>query len=90
MEEICVILNPPMKLLLELGADRHRSNLSTIDEVAMIIPDKYQQGGFCDIVLAYQSPQNNNNQYYTISSNFATYIPLHYVLFFLCGDLGWH
>lgn len=90
MEEIRVILNPQMKLLLELGADSRRSNLPTTDEVAMVIPDKYQQGGFRDIVLAYRSPENNNNQYHTISSNSAAYMPLHYVLFFPRGDLGWH
>ena len=30
-----------MKLLLEMGADRHCSNLPTIDKVAIIIPDEY-------------------------------------------------
>ena len=90
MEKIRIILNPQMKLLLELGADRRRSNLPTTDEVAMIFPDEYQQGGFRDIVLAYRSSENNDNQYHTISSNLVAYMPLHYVLFFPCGDLGWH
>ena len=40
-EEIRVILNPQMKLLLELGADRRRSNLPIANEVAIIIPDEY-------------------------------------------------
>ena len=41
--------------------------------------------------MAYRHPENNNNnQYHTISSNSATYIPSHYVLFFLDGNLGWH
>ena len=89
-EEIRVLLNPQMKLLLEMGADRRRSNLPTVDEVAIIIPDEYNQGGFRDIVLAYRNPEIDTNQYHTISSNSAAYMPLHYVLFFPCGDLGWH
>lgn len=84
------MLNPQMKLLLELGADWCRSNLPTTDEVAIIIPNEYKQGGFRDIVLAYQSPEENNNQYHTISSNSAAYMPLHYMLFFPRGDLKWH
>ena len=52
-----------MKLLLELGADCHCNNLPTTDEVPMIIPDEYQHGRFHDIVLAYWSSENiNNNQ----------------------------
>lgn len=43
-EEIHVILNPQMKLLLELGADCRCRNLPTTDEVAIIIPDEYKQG----------------------------------------------
>lgn len=62
-KEICVILNPQMKLLLELGADWRCSNLPTADEVAIIIPEEYNQGRFHDIVLAYQNPENNTNQY---------------------------
>ena len=89
-EEIRVVLNPQMKLLLELGADRRRSNLPTIEEVAIIIPDEYNQAGFRDIVLAYRHPENNNTQYHNVSSNSAAYMPLHYVLFFPIGDLGWH
>lgn len=77
-----------MKILLELGADRRSSNLPTINEVAIIIPDEYNQGRFCNIVLGYRNSEDNNNQYHTISSNSAAYIPLHHVLFFLRGDLG--
>ena len=79
-----------MKLLLEIGADRRRSNLPTVDEIAIIISDEYNQGRFRDIVLAYRNPKIDTNQYHTISSNSAAYIPLHYVLFISCGDLGWH
>ena len=89
-EEICVILNLQIKLLLEMEADRRRNNLPTVDEVAIIIPDKYNQGGFRDIVLTYRNPEIDTNQYHTISFNSVAYMPLHYVLFFPCGDLGWY
>ena len=52
-EEICVVLNPQMKLLLKLGVDRRQSNLPTIDKIAIIIPKEYNQARFHDIVLAY-------------------------------------
>ena len=89
-KKIHIILNPQMKLLLELGVDRRCSNLLTIDEVAIILPDEYKQCRFYDIVLAYRNPEKNNNQYHTISSNSATYILLHYLLFFPYGDLEWY
>ena len=77
-----------MKLFLEMGVDWRYSNLFTIDKVAIIILDKYNQGGFLDIVLAYCNPKIDTNQYYTISFNSAAYIPLYYILFFPRGDLG--
>ncbi len=61
-----------MKLLLELGADCRQSNLPIIDKVAIIIPKKYNQARFRDIVLAYHHLENNNNQYHIIGSNSAT------------------
>ena len=77
-----------MKLFLEMGANRHRINLLTVDKVAIIIPDKYNQHEFRDIVLVYRNPEIDTNQYHTISSNSAAYMPFHYVLFIPCGDLG--
>lgn len=81
-DKICVILNSQMRLLLEIGADKRQSNLPTANEVAIIIPNKYSQKKFCNIVLACQNPENNGNPYYIISFNLATYIPLYYILFF--------
>lgn len=39
-EEVCIILNPQMKLFLKLEADCWQNNLPTIEGVAIIIPDK--------------------------------------------------
>ena len=50
MEETHVILNPQMKLFLELGVDSYCGNLPTKYKVAIIILDEYKQGEFCDIV----------------------------------------
>lgn len=76
-----------MKLLLGLKADWRQNNLYTIEEVVIIILDKYNQDGFRNIILAYCHPENNNNQYYTISSNLSAYMPLHYILIFLSSNL---
>ena len=77
-----------MQLFLELGADQYCSNLPTIDKVAIIIPDEYKQSGFCNIILAYRNPKENNNQYNIINSNSAVYMLLYYMLFFPYSDLG--
>lgn len=79
-----------MKLFLEMRADQYYNNLPTVDKVAIIIPDEYNSGGFHDIILIYCNPIIDTNQYHIISSNLAAYMPLYYVLFFLCGDLKWY
>lgn len=88
--EIRIILNPQMRLLLEKGADRRRHNLPTANEVVIIISNEYDRAGFRDIVLACRRLENDAPTFQIISSNTAAYIPLHYVLFFPCGDLGWY
>lgn len=88
--EIRIILNPQIHLLLEEGADCHYNNLSTADEVAIIIPDEYDRASFCDIVLACRRSKNNALIFQNISSTTVAYMPLHYVLFFPCRDLRWH
>ena len=89
-EKIGVILNPWIKLLLELGADCGQSNLLTIDKKAIIILEESNQSRFYNIVLAYCYHKNNNNEYYNVSSNSATYMPLYYILFFSSSNLRWH
>ena len=39
--KIRILLNPQMMLLLEMGANWCRSNLPTVDKIAIIILDKY-------------------------------------------------
>jgi len=84
-----IILNPQLRLVLEVGADHRRHNLPTADEVAMILPSEYGDSGFRDIVLA---KRGNNGQegFSSINANHAGYMPLYYVQLFPGGQLGWH
>lgn len=50
-----------MKLLLKIRVDWYCNNLPTVDKVAIIIPDEYNQGRFYDIVLAYHNPKIDTN-----------------------------
>ena len=80
------ILNPQLRLVIEKGADKRRENLPTSDEIAIIIPDEYDQAGICDIILA----ERDDRSFHTINPNNAAYMPLHYVLLFPRGEPGWH
>ena len=84
-----VVLNPQLQPIVESGSDKRRCNLPTSNEVAMIIGDEYAESGFRDIILA--SRGNNNEPHFsTINGNHASYMPLHYVLFFPKGESGYH
>ncbi|KAG0130798.1 hypothetical protein HOY82DRAFT_465376, partial [Tuber indicum] len=76
-----IILNPQMRLIVDSGADSRRENLSTADEVALILPEEYGREGFQDIVLTEQvNGKLPNHGFSTINPNHASYLPLHYVL----------
>lgn len=79
-----------MKLFVELGADWHHIHLPITNKVTIIIPDKYKQDRFWDIILAYHNPKENSNQYYIIDLNFIAYIPLYHILFFPYSNLRWY
>jgi len=55
----------------------------------MIIPTEYSGTRFPDIVLSKRAA-NGNAGFSTIDDNHAAYMPLHYVLLFPSGQLGWH
>lgn len=40
-----MILNPQMLLIMETGADQRRENLPTANEIAVLIPDEYNEPG---------------------------------------------
>ena len=79
-----------MRLILEAGTNQHRKNLPISNKVAVIILNKYNDASFRDIVLTEHATPNKPLQYCYISSAYAAYIPLHYVLLFPRGDTGWH
>jgi len=87
-QEARIILNPQLRLVLEVGSDHRRQNLPTANEVAMILPAEYGDRGFRDIVLAKRT--NGGEGFSMINANHAGYMPLHYVLLFPHGELGWH
>ena len=91
-EDVRIILNPQLRLVLEAGADRRRYNLPTAEEVAMIVPvgSEWADPSFRDIILATRLTEGAANNFTTINPTHAVYMPLHYVLMFPRGDLGWH
>ena len=89
--DLRVVLNPQLQLLMEAGADKRRYNLPTSNEVAMIIGDEYCEAGFRDIVLPSRNSGHGERPHFTtINPNHGSYMPLHYVLLFPNGELGWH
>ncbi|CUS07467.1 unnamed protein product [Tuber aestivum] len=86
-----ILLNSQLRLVEERGADPRRENLPTADEVAMILPEEYESGGFRDIVLARSmNGEDGPNSWSLINPNHPSYRPRHYVLLFPYGEPGWH
>ena len=57
--------------------------------MAIIIGGGYAESGFRDIILA--SRKNDNRPHFSsINGNHTSYMPLHYVLLFPRGELGYH
>ena len=94
LEPLRLILSPQMRLIMEKGADRRRENLPTSNELAVIIPDEFDQDSRRDIILALRDPVDADGrrrpQLTRIDVTHAAYMPLHYVLLFPNGDYGWH
>jgi hypothetical protein len=89
--DLRVLLNPRMQLILEAGADRRRNNLPTSTEVAaIIINNEYDLPCERDIVLTERRDGTEQSYLRRISQNHAAYMPLHYVLLFPYGELGFH
>ncbi|XP_026410032.1 uncharacterized protein LOC113305150 [Papaver somniferum] len=63
-----------------------RYNLPTADEIAVIVPEiTYKENGVRDIILHLRE----NNGLKQISECHPAYLPLHYVLLFPFGEMGW-
>ena len=88
-KDIRIILNPPLKFIMETRADSRRENLPTSNEIALIIENEYGEAGFRDIVLARRTGNVDNN-FSIINPNHVSYMALDYVLLFPYGDMGWY
>ncbi|KAG5529964.1 hypothetical protein RHGRI_030364 [Rhododendron griersonianum] len=76
----------PAHLHYSPSTDRRRYNLPTADEIAVIIPgDGTKASGLRDIILH----RRGNNGLMRINECHPAYLPLHYVLLFPQGELGW-
>jgi hypothetical protein len=56
------------------------------NKVAIIIPNKYKNASYRDIILTNRSPPREPPYYYCINLNYAAYMPLYYIPFFPYGD----
>ena len=84
-----IILNPQMKLFLQDGFNKRRTNVPTSTEIAIVIPDENNEPTCRDIVLANRSEGEDGSQFNRIDKTHPAYMPLHYVLFFPTGQPGW-
>ncbi|HEV7738464.1 MAG TPA: helitron helicase-like domain-containing protein, partial [Chlamydiales bacterium] len=69
--------------------DARRYNVPVLDEIAAILPDvpsdPNRPGRYWDIIV-----QLHSGQFKRIHLTSSAFMPLHYVLFFPRGELGWH
>ncbi|KAF6151988.1 hypothetical protein GIB67_010562 [Kingdonia uniflora] len=78
--------NVPVYLHYDNSTDHHRYNMPTTDEITVILPgDGMEISNVRDIVVYCKQEQG----LIQISECHPAYLPLHYVLFFLTGQLGW-
>ncbi|KAG5550191.1 hypothetical protein RHGRI_015221 [Rhododendron griersonianum] len=78
--------NLPAYLHYSSSTDCRRYNLPTADEIAIILPgDGTEKSGMRDIVLHLRG----NNGFMRVNECHPAYLPLHYVLLFPRGELGW-
>lgn len=88
--DLRVILNPQMRLIIEEGSDKRRTNLSTSNEMIAIISNEYDLPCDRDILLTKRRNGSESSFMRRINQNHAAYMPLHYVLLFSFGDFEFH
>ena len=84
-----IVLYLQLQFIVASGADKRRCNLPTSNEIAMIIGHEYRENGFRDKILASRN-KHNRPHYSKINGNHPSYMPLHYVLLFPRGELGYY
>ena len=76
----------PAYLNYNSANDQRVYNLPTADEISIILPgDGTERSGMRDIILHLRV----DNRLLQISECYPAYLPLHYILLFPQGELGW-
>ncbi|ORE11871.1 hypothetical protein BCV72DRAFT_318045 [Rhizopus microsporus var. microsporus] len=84
-----IIISPSMRMCLIEGSDRRTHNLPTMEEIAAVIPIKYSDRSFRDIVLTLRSNSSLRQstgfeqRFQTIIQAHTAYMPSHYLHLFL-------
>ena len=74
---------------MEAESDEHCINLPTANEMAVILPDEYNQVCFHNIVICSHHTEGAQQGFSHVHFSHAAYIPFQYLLLFLYGDSGW-
>ncbi len=76
--------------MIEIRADRRRENLSTADEVVVIILYEVEITLYWDIVFAEQAEDSTLQMFFNIYVHHTAYISFAYLLIFLFDDYRYH
>lgn len=85
-DQIRIVITPQLQLILKDQTDHHQYNLSTTEEVAVIIPEETDRPTHHDICLT----NRGVGGFQHISQNHPSYMPFHYTLLFSYDNPGWH
>jgi hypothetical protein len=77
-----------MHLIIKSGANRRRKNLPTSNKVIALIPDKYINASYYNLVLIICKASYKRLQMRIINVIYAIYMPLYYILLFLYSNPG--
>ena len=75
-----------MHLIMKAEFDEHCINLPTVNEMVIILSDKYNQLHFCDIVICSCHIKGTQHDFSHIHLNHAAYILFQYSLLFSYND----
>jgi hypothetical protein len=77
-----------MRLIIKSGANCYYKNLLTSNEVIALIPDKYINASYYDLMLIVYEASYKRLQIHIINIIYIIYMLLHYILLFLYSDPG--
>ena len=75
-----------MCLIMKSGTNHHHENLLTSNKITVILLDEFNRASYYDIILVVCNPQGREPVLACISLTHAAYMPLYYILLFLCSD----